>query len=84
LEEVPPAGASGSQAWIDGRTKTNVAQKNIYALFFLVVEEYAGSYPHSIDPNLLLLFVDLVLLPADWLLLSALKHMYACNTEIDN
>ena len=37
LEEVPPAGAAGSQAWADGRTKTNVAPKNVHTLFFLVV-----------------------------------------------
>ena len=37
LEEVPPAGTVGSQAWADGRTKTNVAPKNIHTLFFLVV-----------------------------------------------
>ena len=27
----------GSQAWADGRTKTNVAPKNIHTLFFLIV-----------------------------------------------
>ena len=27
----------GSQAWADGRTRTNVAPKNIHTLFFLVV-----------------------------------------------
>ena len=27
----------GLQAWADGRTKTNVAQKNIHTLFFLVI-----------------------------------------------
>ena len=27
----------GSQAWADGRTKTNIAPKNIHTLFFLVV-----------------------------------------------
>ena len=37
LEEVPPAGAAGSQAWADGRSKTNVAPKNVHVLFFLVV-----------------------------------------------
>ena len=30
----------GSQAWADGRTKTNVTPKNIYTLFFLVVEDF--------------------------------------------
>ena len=30
----------GSQAWADGRTKTNVAPKNIHTLFFLVVGDY--------------------------------------------
>ena len=30
----------GSQAWVDGRIKTNVAQKNVHTLFFLVVEDY--------------------------------------------
>ena len=29
----------GSQAWVDRRTKTNVAPKNIHTLFFLVVRE---------------------------------------------
>jgi len=37
--------------------------------------ESAGNHPRSIDPNLLLLSTDLLLLPADWPLLSALKHM---------
>ena len=27
----------GSHAWADGRTKTNVAQKNVHTLFFFVV-----------------------------------------------
>ena len=27
----------GSQAWVDGRIKTNVAQKNVHTLFFLAV-----------------------------------------------
>ena len=30
----------GSQAWADERIKTNVAQKNIHTLFFLVVEDF--------------------------------------------
>ena len=29
----------GSQAWVDGRTKTNVTPKNVHTLFFLVVGE---------------------------------------------
>jgi len=28
---------AGLQVWLDGQTKTNVAQKNVHALFFLVV-----------------------------------------------
>ena len=39
--------------------------------------ESVGSHPHSIDPNLLLLSTDLLLLPADWSLVSALNHMNA-------
>ena len=30
----------GSQAWADGRSKTNVAPKNVHTLFFLVVGDY--------------------------------------------
>ena len=29
----------GSQAWADGRTKTNVVPKNVHTLFFLVIED---------------------------------------------
>ena len=32
-----PRRETGSQAWTDGQTKTNIAQKNIHALFFLVI-----------------------------------------------
>ena len=39
--------------------------------------ESVGSHPHSIDPNLLLISTDLLLLPADWSLVSALNHMNA-------
>ena len=31
------ATSAGLQAWADGRTKTNIAPKNVHALFFLVV-----------------------------------------------
>ena len=33
----------GSQAWADGRTKTNITPKNVHTLFFLVVGEVATS-----------------------------------------
>ena len=35
----------GSQAWADGRTKTNVAPKNIHTLFFLVVGDNNSITP---------------------------------------
>ena len=34
----------GSQAWTDGRTKTNITPKNIHTLFFLVVEDFILFY----------------------------------------
>jgi len=34
----------GSQAWADGRTKTNIAPKNVHTLFFLVVGDFAYSF----------------------------------------
>ena len=38
----------GSQAWIDGRTKTNVAPKNIHTLFFLVVGDSISKADESV------------------------------------
>ena len=38
----------GSQAWTDGRTKINVAQKNIHTLFFLVVGDLIYSECHVV------------------------------------
>jgi len=34
------ATGAGLQAWTDGRTKTNVASKNVYTSFFLVVGDF--------------------------------------------
>ena len=36
-------GLVGSQTWADGQTKTNVAQKNIHTLFFLVVGDFLSN-----------------------------------------
>jgi hypothetical protein len=53
-----------------GQVITQLAQ--IYSFFPL---ESAGTHLHSINPNPLLLSADLLLLPTDWPLLSAPKHM---------
>jgi len=56
LEEVPPVGAAGSQAWANGQTKTNIAPKIVDTLFFLVVGNMikyclsTNPTQHSIGP----------------------------------
>ena len=37
----------GSQVWTDGRTKTNIAPKNVHTLFFLVVGEGSNVEPRK-------------------------------------
>ena len=34
----------GSQAWADGRTKSNIAPKNVHTLLFLVVGDQEGAF----------------------------------------